>query len=812
MLFLLCISSPSSEADDLKKINKNKTNKMHITAADIIGLDGNPAPFTFVGGKIDISIDDGKCRVTLAHEYLHIGKYPETVLLVSNLEGWELLRWTATSGENRISSGVLPQTKTILNPPGVLSARLPFDLHPLSTLIIKETLYKEVSCADIHNSITIQRSLWGRERGEITDWKKRFQYSPAIAFQRQLSVNCNIKALTDIKNIEIPALKGARINKVDSTGSIAWKSDLQLDEDITLSYDTVRSNDLLQIDIVKAIANDIDSKERFVLSVAIHPTISNLTQLGLDDDDLSITNSEFIFVIDISGSMHQHITSVVEAVTYGVLALPSSALFNIYLFGGDKPERESLSQKPVKNTDENIELALHMLKSISVKETSADILPCLNEVYKADLHRGYTRQVMLYCNSPANSERETLQLVRDHADSSRVIAFGISPGADKLFIDELSRVSGGISHMINTSKITSKTLEVIRDVSKPCLSNVTIDFSLEGAGMEGDVADSLSHIRKCFSAVKVPFINQRQVLHAFTSDQLTGNTTVNLSGLLGEREISVTTHVQPLEAANTKLRVITAKPLDQLTHISAAFQRVRTLVEPSWSWKASKTGQIFCGKTGKAALTQKESEEVIRLSTTFGFVTPLTVITASGKGISESTSILTAEYGYSLPQDVRMLRMTGRLPTKASPYLNKSTDGSLLLADHVPIVKTPTPLKLNILISELVKDIVDEICGPINVDKLFKEQRSDGSWRCTQKTCRLLGVNFRKLRDSSPSKDKLNYWTSCCAMALLQSSASNDVLLPAITHKSGLFMKTSANLSDKAADFIKEHSIHYINQ
>eukprot|EP01060_Flectonema_neradi_P007690 TRINITY_DN15398_c0_g1_i1.p1 TRINITY_DN15398_c0_g1~~TRINITY_DN15398_c0_g1_i1.p1 ORF type:complete len:794 (+),score=129.76 TRINITY_DN15398_c0_g1_i1:47-2428(+) len=781
---------------------------MRISETDILETDGSPAPFSFVGGVVNIDIDDSCCKLTLTHEYLHYGKYPTTILVVTNLEGWELLSWTASSAGNKIKSSVAPQMKTLLNPPGIMTAQLPYRLHPLSTLLVKCVLFKQIQSDETRNSIDIQRILWGRSRGELSDWKRKFHFTPSISCQRQLAVNIKIRTTSEIKSIDVPMLKNARISKVDNTATIAWKKDIPFDEDIRLDFDTSQSDNILSLEVVKADSPDIDDRERYALSLSIYPTVENLKQLGLDDTDLSIANSEFIFLIDVSGSMHSHIATVINAAIYGLLSLPPSVYFNIILFGGGTEADQSLNPSPVKCTNETIEQGIEMLKNIVVRQTNTDILPSLSQVYEAELTRGYTRQVILFTNSGTDNSREALQVARDHSNTSRIMSIGIAPCTDAEFVRSIAAISNGKSFIVDPSELVQTTIAVIKEASKPCLTNVTIDFSLEGTGMAGDVDDSLSHIRKCFSSIAVPFIGQRQVLSAFAGEQLAGNTVVTLSALLGDQEVCVSTHVQPLVEENRKLRVVAGPPLEQSTHISAALQRVRTLVEPAWGWKYSKNNKsVFCGKT---SLSQRESDEIIRLSSAFGFVTPLTVMIPTGDGINDDKQILTAEYNYSLPQDTRMLRMTGRLPTKATPHLNKSIDGCLLPADFVPAVAAPKPLKPTALMKELVTEIIDGVCGPPDLDKIFKQQRADGSWGCTQQTARLLGVNYRALRDSAPDAEQLPLWVSVCTVSLLDTCQHMDTtLLSAIIRKAGYFIKSGPNHSEKALAFMKDNSIHY---
>ncbi|RYF70676.1 MAG: VWA domain-containing protein, partial [Comamonadaceae bacterium] len=141
-----------------------------------------------------------------------------------------------------------------------------------------------------------------------------------------------------------------------------------------------------------------------------------------------ISPRDYIFVVDISGSMHGFPLDTAKVVLKELIGgLRSSDTFNVLLFSGSS---KMLSPHSVPATRANIDQALATIQNFQ-GGGSTELIPALKRVYAEPKPADVSRTVVVVTDGYVTVEREAFELVRKNLSQANVFSFGIGSSVNR---------------------------------------------------------------------------------------------------------------------------------------------------------------------------------------------------------------------------------------------------------------------------------------------------------------------------------------------------------------------------------------------
>ncbi|CAN7147489.1 MULTISPECIES: VIT and vWA domain-containing protein [unclassified Variovorax] len=188
----------------------------------------------------------------------------------------------------------------------------------------------------------------------------------------------------------------------------------------------------------------------------------------------AISPRDYIFVVDISGSMHGFPLDTAKVVLERLIGgLRPSDTFNVLLFSGSN---RMLSPQSVPATRANIEQALSTIKNYN-GSGSTELIPALKRVYAEPKAENVSRTVVIVTDGYVTVEREAFELVRKNLGRANVFAFGIGSSVNRHLMEGLARAGMGEPFIITDPiQAPEQAARFRRMVESPVLTNVKATF------------------------------------------------------------------------------------------------------------------------------------------------------------------------------------------------------------------------------------------------------------------------------------------------------------------------------------------------
>ncbi|MGJ7612962.1 MULTISPECIES: VIT and vWA domain-containing protein [unclassified Variovorax] len=188
----------------------------------------------------------------------------------------------------------------------------------------------------------------------------------------------------------------------------------------------------------------------------------------------AISPRDYIFVVDISGSMHGFPLDTAKTVLERLIGgLRASDTFNVLLFSGSN---KMLSPRSVPATRANIEQALATIQNYS-GSGSTELIPALKRVYAEPKEDKVSRTVVVVTDGYVTVEREAFELVRNNLSKANVFAFGIGSSVNRSLMEGIARAGMGEPFIITDPvQAPEQAARFRRMVESPVLTNVKATF------------------------------------------------------------------------------------------------------------------------------------------------------------------------------------------------------------------------------------------------------------------------------------------------------------------------------------------------
>jgi len=188
----------------------------------------------------------------------------------------------------------------------------------------------------------------------------------------------------------------------------------------------------------------------------------------------AISPRDYIFVVDVSGSMHGFPLDTAKTVLERLIGgLRPSDTFNVLLFSGSS---KMLSPQSVPASRANIEQALNTLRNYN-GSGSTELMPALRRVYAEPKASGVSRTVVVVTDGYVTVEREAFELVRRNLSKANLFAFGIGSSVNRHLMEGLARAGMGEPFVITDPvQAPEQAARFRRMIESPVLTQVRARF------------------------------------------------------------------------------------------------------------------------------------------------------------------------------------------------------------------------------------------------------------------------------------------------------------------------------------------------
>jgi Ca-activated chloride channel family protein len=188
----------------------------------------------------------------------------------------------------------------------------------------------------------------------------------------------------------------------------------------------------------------------------------------------TISPREYIFVVDISGSMHGFPLETSKALLRELIgSLRPSDSFNVLLFAGSN---RFLSPRSVPASRANIEQAIATIVQMG-GGGSTELIPALKRVYAEPKGADVSRTIVVVTDGYVTVEREAFELVRRNLSQANLFSFGIGSSVNRHLMEGLARAGMGEPFVItNAGQAPAEAARFRKMIESPVLTSVKARF------------------------------------------------------------------------------------------------------------------------------------------------------------------------------------------------------------------------------------------------------------------------------------------------------------------------------------------------
>jgi Ca-activated chloride channel family protein len=192
-----------------------------------------------------------------------------------------------------------------------------------------------------------------------------------------------------------------------------------------------------------------------------------------------IPGREYLFIVDVSGSMHGFPLEISKKLMAGLIGnLRPTDRFNVLLFSGGS---SVMAEESLPATQENIARAVQLIDR-QRGGGGTELLPALKRALSLKKAAGVSRTVVIATDGYVTVEEEVFDLIRNNLGNANLFAFGIGTSVNRHIIEGMARVGMGEPFVIAKPDEAPAQAEAFRRlIQSPVLTQVKVDFKGFGA-------------------------------------------------------------------------------------------------------------------------------------------------------------------------------------------------------------------------------------------------------------------------------------------------------------------------------------------
>jgi Ca-activated chloride channel family protein len=183
---------------------------------------------------------------------------------------------------------------------------------------------------------------------------------------------------------------------------------------------------------------------------------------------------EYLFVVDVSGSMHGFPLDVSKALMKDIIeGLREKDYFNILFFSGGSAV---LSPKPLPATKANKKKAIETMMS-QRGSGGTRLLNALNRISSLPKKEGLSRIIVTATDGYISIEKEAFDHIRENLGENNFFAFGIGSSVNRYLIEGMAHAGKGEPFIITNQNEAKENADKFLDyIKNPLLTDIETDF------------------------------------------------------------------------------------------------------------------------------------------------------------------------------------------------------------------------------------------------------------------------------------------------------------------------------------------------
>jgi Ca-activated chloride channel family protein len=195
----------------------------------------------------------------------------------------------------------------------------------------------------------------------------------------------------------------------------------------------------------------------------------------------AVVKREYIFIVDISGSMHGFPLEVTKALMDDIFqGLNSHDFFNVLLFESAPAVLSGSGSLPA--TPENKKQAVDFVKG-QMGGGGTEILAALKQALNLPRTPDTSRIVVVATDGFVHVEPQTFEIVRQNLGAANLFAFGIGKSVNRHIIEGMARAGQGEPFVVlNPGEAPKQAAKFRKYIESPLLTNIKVSFEGFDAG------------------------------------------------------------------------------------------------------------------------------------------------------------------------------------------------------------------------------------------------------------------------------------------------------------------------------------------
>ncbi len=183
---------------------------------------------------------------------------------------------------------------------------------------------------------------------------------------------------------------------------------------------------------------------------------------------------EYIFIVDVSGSMHGFPLDISKKLLKDLIGnLRPTDTFNVLLFAGGS---SVMSEHSLPATARNVRKAINTIEH-QRGGGGTNLLPALKRALALPKTEEVSRTVVIVTDGYVAVEKETFDVIRNNLGNANMFSFGIGSSVNRYIIEGMARVGMGEPFIITRPDEAKATADTFRKlIQTPVLTSIEIDY------------------------------------------------------------------------------------------------------------------------------------------------------------------------------------------------------------------------------------------------------------------------------------------------------------------------------------------------
>ncbi|MEM7369748.1 MAG: VIT domain-containing protein [Bacteroidota bacterium] len=189
----------------------------------------------------------------------------------------------------------------------------------------------------------------------------------------------------------------------------------------------------------------------------------------------SITAREYIFIVDVSGSMRGFPLNITKSLLKNLIGdLKETDRFNVILFAGSSNIMDNKVSIPA--TKQNIQRAIDFINSQG-GGGGTSLLPAIERGLQLESSPGFARSFVLCTDGYVSVEDEAYDLVREHMGEANFFTFGMGTSVNRAIIEGLAEVGQGEAFVAMNAEESKEVGAAFQTyIQSPVLTDIHASF------------------------------------------------------------------------------------------------------------------------------------------------------------------------------------------------------------------------------------------------------------------------------------------------------------------------------------------------